>query len=163
MTIGVIGVYGKIISNTGADPLVFTDLEINPNVGYTVGLMYYDIWKRNDGSWTSDGKPGERHSANYNYRLKFDSNKKVKSVKVYEFSESNSKHMDIWNTTRSINYNTKIKPAVGESVAVNRATPSGIGTNSVSIEVKADVTLNAPYPEDIKKEWQGQQGEGLRY
>ena len=109
MTIGVIGTYGEIIINTGENPLLFTDLDIDTNVGYTVGLMYYEVWKHNNGTWTSDGKPGERHSATYNYRLKFDSNKKVKSVKVYEFSESNSKHMDIWNITRSINYVGDIK------------------------------------------------------
>lgn len=163
MAIGVIGVYGKIISNTGEDPLIFTDLDVNPNVGYTVGLMYYDIWRYNNGTWTGDGKPGERHTASYDYRFRFDSNKKVKSAKVYVFKEHDSKHMNIWDATRNMDYVDDVKPAVGESVSVRKFTPSGIGTNELTINVSADVTLNAPKPVELTKEWQGQNVIGLRY
>lgn len=157
-------IYAKLIPNGGSDLLKFTDLDENPNIGYSVGLMYYDVWRYNNGSWTSDGKPGERHSANYTYRFQFASDKKVKNAKVYTFNPNNSKDMSIWNDVRGGNYDKEYKKRVGSNIQVTKASPTGLGTNKINIDVTTDVTLVASEPEILPpKPYQGQNVVGLRY
>lgn len=154
--------YAKSIPQTGTDGLQFTDLNNGGSMGYSVGLMYYEIWRRSDGvSWTSDGKPGGTYTAEYTYKFKF--KEKVDSVNVSKFQPSNSVQMGVWDEVREdTNYDDEIRAAVGQIVSVSYTT-SGLGTNSISVHVKASVTLNASNPVNVTKPWQDELVQGLKY
>ncbi|MCU6340083.1 hypothetical protein KW823_26580, partial [Enterobacter quasiroggenkampii] len=52
------------------------------NYRYFVGMMYYEMWKRTDGSWTDGGKKpnaGIRGEALFTYKFRFP-NRKIKNV-----------------------------------------------------------------------------------
>lgn len=158
--VGLIGILAKNISNTGKDLLVFDNME-QSNKAYAVGLMYYDIWRYSDGvSWTKEGKPGDTVTEDYSYGFQFD--KKVKSVKVYEFNATTD--MDLWKKVRSsMDYYRSVEKAVGQNVKVIKAATTGIGTKKINIDVETRVTLNATKPKNITKVEQNENVQGLEY
>ncbi|MCY9540485.1 DUF5704 domain-containing protein [Paenibacillus alvei] len=122
---------------------------------YFVGMMYYEMWKKTDGSWTDGGrKPnaGMRGDADFTYKFQFPG-RKIKTVeariynpendKVEYFEKSRSdKYLDY---KRSISFETKnsdIKPFQKQ----------GIGTDTTVIPITINMLLNAEDPKDIKKE-----------
>lgn len=152
-------VFAKSVNNTGETRLKFDDMENGQDIAYTVGLMYYDIWRGT--TWTAEGKPGDRVTEDDTYKFQFE--KEVVSVKVYEFSEA--QHMGLWNTVRPTqDYYKNIYPAVGQDVKVASYKVFGEGTKAVTVIVNVDVTLNANIAaKKISKVEDGKNVIGLEY
>ena len=151
--------FAKNINNTGETKLKFDDMENGKEIAYTVGLMYYDIWKGT--TWTAEGQPGDRVTEDDIYKFEFE--KEVVSVKVYDFSEA--QHMDLWNTVRPTqDYYKSIYPAVGQNVKVSSYKVYGQGTKAVTVIVNVDVTLEANVAaKKISKVEDGKNVIGLEY
>lgn len=140
----------------------------NNNIHYFVGLGYHDIWQRTNGEWTSDGYPNGPTNPIFDYTFNFP-NRVIKSIKVEPFVRSsiNSRitvnedlNGDGRKDVEDIFYYSRYQQtrysvfeehmALENTFSATKAgSESGIGTSSVSGQVRVNGTLNATNPERI--------------
>lgn len=81
---------------------ILNDPVNEPNIYYFVGMVYFDVWRKSDGTWTDGKKPGRSYRVDgFNYPFTFNSNRKIKSVKVSNFLFSWDKAVKTFNASRT--------------------------------------------------------------
>lgn len=143
----------------------------NPNKYYFVANFYYDIWKRSNGAWTSDGSPDTMKTMSWNYSYEFPG-RKIKSVIVKAFDPSEdlpvNKSSDltgaeqVYATSRYGQEWNDAKKTVSRSYSSTKTGESGLGTSSIAFNVSATGFLTARESwQDITEEGGGDLAEGV--
>lgn len=126
------------------------------NYRYFVGLMYYEMWKRTDGSWTDGGrKPntGMRGDASFTYKFQFPG-RKIKGVdaQIYNPNDPVNDPVEYFEKSRSDFYED-YQRAISFGITNSDIKPfrkQGIGTDATTIPITIDMLLNAQQPDNIK-------------
>lgn len=163
------GLVANIASAAGT--VQTTQDQTDKNKYYFVANFYYDIWKRSDGSWTSDGSPDTIKNMNWDYSYEF-TGRKITNVDVRAFNPSddlpvtkeggltgaeqvykNSRYGQDWATAQG---------TVSRSYSTQISSVSGKGTSSVNFSVSATGLLSARISwEDITEEGGGNLADGV--
>lgn len=137
----------------------------NPNIKYSVGNYYYEIWRYSDGvTWTKEGKPGDHINIPYDYEFTV-SGRKIKKVEVKAFNPNENLNVNIVTpgvTTgaEQVYYNARYgqlwnnaKSSVSESYSATiEGSVNGLNTETVNFKVRVDGILKAyNYPEETSE------------
>lgn len=125
------------------------------NYRYFVGMMYYEMWKRTDGTWTDGGRQpnkGMHGEATFTYKFQFP-NRKIKNVeaRLYKFPGDPAVYFE---ESRSDSY-TEYQDAISTGTTDADIRPfnkQGIGTDTTTIPITVNMLLNAVLPKDVKSE-----------
>ncbi|CAM4478535.1 PKD domain-containing protein [Paenibacillus tarimensis] len=131
--------------------------EGNPLKRYAVGFMYYEIWK-GSGGWTQK-PPGATVTPNdLNHGYTFTAtNRVIQDVKITRFDQSNIKHIEYFDGSRTskdnyASYKDYFGTVTGSPVVSGL---DGKGTSKVSFNVGLNGTLDAPMPFDVRRDSEG--------
>ena len=122
---------------------MYNDAVNAPNIYYFVGMVYFEVWKKADGTWTDGKKPGQSYKVDgFDYTFTFNSNRKIKDVKVENFNFSWDHAVDTFNASRtgelSNNPMDYYKNSASTQYTLKKGTWRGKGTNEAFIPVYVD-------------------------
>ncbi|WP_337035177.1 DUF5704 domain-containing protein [Paenibacillus illinoisensis] len=106
-------------------------------------MVYFEVWKKADGTWTDGKKPGQSYKVDgFDYTFTFNSNRKIKDVKVENFNFSWDHAVDTFNASRtgelSNNPMDYYKNSASTQYTLKKGTWTGKGTNEAFIPVYVD-------------------------
>lgn len=132
---------------------------LNPNIYYFVGMVYFEVWRKADGTWTDGKKPGQSYRVDgFDYTFTFNANRKIKDVKVDNYLFNWKYAEETFNASRTgelaSNPMEYYKKATSTNYKLDKGNWTGKGTNEAFIPVYVDPgKLEATVrPVDRKKE-----------
>ncbi|WP_413405475.1 DUF5704 domain-containing protein [Paenibacillus amylolyticus] len=114
-----------------------------PNIYYFVGMVYFEVWKKADGTWTDNKKPGQSYRVDgFDYTFTFNSNRKIKDVKAEVFNFKWDNAVNTFNASRtgelSQNPLDYYKNSASTQYSLNKGSWTGKGTNEAFIPLYVD-------------------------
>ncbi|MFJ2046536.1 DUF5704 domain-containing protein [Paenibacillus taichungensis] len=115
----------------------------NPNIYYFVGMVYFEVWRKADGTWTDGKRPGQSYRVDgFDYTFTFNANRKIKDVKVDNFLFNWEYAEKTFNASRtgelSSNPMEYYKKATSTNYKLDKGSWTGKGTNEAFIPVYVD-------------------------
>lgn len=125
------------------------------NYRYFVGMMYYEMWRSTDGSWTDGGRQpnkGMRGEATFTYKFQFP-NRKIKNVeaRIYKYPADPEVYFQESRSDSYSDYGDAV--SIGTTDAdIRPFSKQGIGTDTTTIPITVNMLLDAANPRDVKNE-----------
>ncbi|ANS75343.1 hypothetical protein AWM70_12600 [Paenibacillus yonginensis] len=141
-----------LTSASGAATVPYTQDNTNPNKYYFVANFYYDIWKRSNGTWTSDGSPDTTKTMSWDYSYTFP-DRKITKVDVHAFNENEDLPVNkasgltgaeqVYETSRYGEMWTNARANVSTSYTTRMTNSPSYGADTVNFGVSATGLLTA--------------------
>lgn len=125
------------------------------NYRYFVGMMYYEMWRSTDGSWTDGGRQpnkGMHGEAAFTYKFQFP-NRKIKNVEARLYKYPGDPEV-YFQESRSDSYE-EYRKAISNGTTdadIRPFSKQGIGTDTTTIPITVNMLLDATEPRDVKNE-----------
>lgn len=122
------------------------------NYRYFVGMMYYEMWRSTDGSWTDGGRQpnkGMRGEATFTYKFQFPG-RKIKNVEARIYNPGDP--VEYFEQSRYDSYR-EFKKSISTGTTDSDIRPfqkQGVGTSSTTIPITVNMLLDAEDPLDVK-------------
>ncbi|OZQ71104.1 hypothetical protein CA599_10925 [Paenibacillus taichungensis] len=115
----------------------------NPNIYYFVGMVYFEVWRKADGTWTDGKRPGQSYRVDgFDYTFTFNANRKIKDVKVDKFLFNWEYADETFNASRTGELESNpmeyYKKATSTNYQLKKGSWNGKGTNEAFIPVYVD-------------------------
>lgn len=125
------------------------------NTYYFVAMLYWDIWKYSNGTWTTNGYPNGPMDRTFPYNFNFPGRKIVK-VTAKEFNPNETVTNEtfteevVFDNTRNDRWAFyKDRVSTGYRSVINQSSIVGYNTDTVKFDMRVTGRINAIHPDDL--------------